>query len=152
MLYPPLTSLENVVFAARLHGVNDPAGAARASLRAMQVDDRADAPVRTLSRGLQQRVSIARATVHAPDVVLLDEPYAGLDEVGAQALTAMLRGMQDRGATLVLVTHNVAEGLALATHAAVMTGGRLAQQDARPAGGFDAPSYAARYRELVLHA
>ena len=151
MLYPALTVLENVVFSARLQGVADPRAAAVRVLRAMQMDDRANEAVRALSRGLQQRVSIARATVHAPDVVLLDEPYTGLDAVGAQALTDALRAMLDGGAALVLVTHNVAEGLALATQAAVMRDGRLARLDARPSRGFDAGRYADEYRALVTH-
>lgn len=153
MLYAPLTALENVEFTARLYGLPDPRAAARAALEAIRVLDRADAPVRTLSRGLQQRVSIARATVHQPTVVLLDEPYSGLDEAGSATLTTLLRALRSRGATLIVVTHNVPEGLALATHAAIMTEGRFARYE-RPtdAPGFDAQRYAADYRELVRHA
>lgn len=153
MLYAPLTALENVEFTARLYGLPDPQGAARAALESMHVADRADVPVRTLSRGLQQRVSVARAMVHEPSVVLLDEPYSGLDEAGAQALTSLLHSLSARGATLVVVTHNVAEGLALATHAAIMTDGRFARFEQRDAStGFDAKRYAAEYRALVGHA
>ena len=150
MLYAPLSGLENVEFTARLYGIGEPRAAARAALEAMLVLDRADVPVRLLSRGLQQRVSIARAMVHAPSVVLLDEPYSGLDDAGAQALTGMLRSLRDAGATLILVTHNVVEGLALATHAAVLSGGRFARFEQRgKASSDDAPQFAAAYRELV---
>lgn len=153
MLYAPLTALENVEFTARLYGLPDPRGAARAALESMRVADRAHMPVRTLSRGLQQRVSIARAMVHEPTVVLLDEPYSGLDEAGAQALTSLLQSLGARGATLVVVTHNVAEGLALATHAAIMTEGCFARFEQRGASTvFDAQRYAAEYRALVGHA
>lgn len=153
MLYAPLTALENVEFTARLYGLSDPRAAARAALESMRVADRANVPVRTLSRGLQQRVSVARAMVHEPSVVLLDEPYSGLDEAGAQALTSLLQSLGARGATLVVVTHNVAEGLALATHAAIMTDGRFARFDERGASTeFDARRYAAEYRALVGHA
>lgn len=152
MLYAPLTVVENVEFSARLQGMHDSRGAALLALDAMRVRELADMPVRTLSRGLQQRVSIARATVHDPRVVLCDEPYTGLDDLGAQALTALLRQMVERGATLLLVTHNVPEGLALATQAAIMTGGRFARMERRAAGGFDAQRYATEYRELVRHA
>ncbi|HJQ18830.1 MAG TPA: heme ABC exporter ATP-binding protein CcmA [Gemmatimonadaceae bacterium] len=148
MLYAPLTALENVVFAARLYGMSDPVAAARRALAGMGMLDRAQVPVRTLSRGLQQRVSIARATVHEPAVVLLDEPYSGLDEGGAGALTTLLTGLRTRGATLVLVTHNLAEGLALATHVAIMRDGMFARFESRE----DAPdtlTYAAEYRRLV---
>ena len=116
----------------------------------MRVIDRGEVPVRALSRGLQQRVSIARAIVHDPTLVLLDEPYSGLDEAGAAALTSLLRALRGRGATLIVVTHNVGEGLALATHAAIMTEGRFARFERRgDALAFDAQRYAADYRELV---
>ncbi|HEY8175532.1 MAG TPA: heme ABC exporter ATP-binding protein CcmA [Gemmatimonadaceae bacterium] len=155
MLYASLTALENVEFTARLYGLPEPRAAARRALESMQVSEGARAPVRTLSRGLQQRVSIARATVHEPSVVLLDEPYSGLDEAGAAALTSLLQSLRARGATLLVVTHNVVEGLALATHAAIMTEGRFARFEQRGGAfgaGFDAQRYAAEYRELVRHA
>jgi heme exporter protein A len=153
MLYAPLTALENVEFTARLYGLRDPRAAARAALDSLRVLDRADVPLRTLSRGLQQRVSIARAMVHAPSVVLLDEPYAGLDDAGARVLTDVLQSLKAHGATLIVVTHNVAEGLTLATHAAIMTDGRFARWDRRgDASPFDPHQYANAYRELVTHA
>jgi heme exporter protein A len=151
MLYAPLTPLENVEFTARLYGVRDARAAALAALETMGLGERAHVPLRTLSRGLQQRASIARAMVHEPGVLLLDEPYSGLDESGARALTGLLRALRDRGAALILVTHNLAEGLALASHAAIMTAGRFARYERQDhaAGGFDAQRYAAEYRELV---
>lgn len=147
MLYDALTARENVGFAARLHGVADPEGAAQRALEALRVADRADVPVRALSRGLQQRVTIARAIVHAPAVLLADEPYTGLDEQGSAALTALLRERRAAGAALVVVTHHLHEGLALATHAAIMRAGRFARFDR--AEGLEASRYAAEYRELV---
>jgi heme exporter protein A len=147
MLYGALTARENVEFAARLYGVMDARAAARASLERMRVHDRADTAVRALSRGLQQRVSVARATVHSPRVVLLDEPFTGLDDTGAGALTAVLESLLRDGAALVLVTHNIHEGLALASHAAVMKDGRFLRfEECRHV---DAPSYAGAYRELL---
>ena len=147
MLYAALTARENVRFAAELYGVPDPGAAADRALGRMRILDRAAQPVRALSRGLQQRVSIARAIVHAPRVVLCDEPYTGLDEAGASALTEALGALRDAGATLVLVTHNLAEGLALATHAGVMHAGRLVRQ--APRAALEPHAYAAAYRELV---
>ena len=147
MLYGALSARENVEFAAQMHGLSDPAGAAHDALRTMRVLDRAEAPVRSLSRGLQQRVSIARAIVHSPRLLLCDEPYTGLDELGAAALTEALAGRRENGATLLLVTHNLGEGLALATHAAIMRRGRFARYEARSA--VDANAYAKAYRELM---
>lgn len=147
MLYPALTVRENVAFTARLYGVAHPSAAAERALDRLGMLDRLEQPVRSLSRGLQQRVSIARAVVHSPHVVLLDEPYTGLDEVGAGKLTALLRELREGGATLVLVTHNLAEGLALATHAAVMRAGRLVREDV--GDSIDVAGYVAGYRELM---
>ena len=147
MLYGALTVRENVTLAARLYGTQAPGEAAERALSDMRVLERAAAPVRALSRGLQQRVSIARALVHRPKVLLLDEPYTGLDALGAAALTEILARLREDGATLVLVTHNIGEGLAVATHAAVMRGGRLLRVERR--AELDSASYAAEYRELV---
>ena len=151
MLYDALTVRENIELAARLYGVTDARGATENVLREMRVLERAETRVRALSRGLQQRVSIARALVHRPRVLLLDEPYTGLDALGAAALTETLEHLRREsdggGATMVLVTHNIDEGLALATHAAVMHGGRLLRLERRE--GLDSTSYADEYRELV---
>jgi heme exporter protein A len=147
MLYDTLTARENVEFSARLHGVPDPSAAALRALAAMRVEDRADTPVRTLSRGLQQRVSIARAIVHGPRLLLCDEPYTGLDEAGSAALTAALTERREAGAALLLVTHNLAEGLAIATQAAIMRRGRFIRHEAREL--LDPHSYHAQYRELA---
>ena len=147
LLYAPLTARENVLFSARLYGVPEPEAAADRALARLRMTDRAEQPVRSLSRGLQQRVSIARAIVHGPQVVLLDEPYTGLDEAGAGALTGALVELKQGGAALVLVTHNLAEGLALATHAAVMRAGRFARFERRDA--LEPARYADDYRELV---
>jgi heme exporter protein A len=149
MLYPALTVRENVRFAAECQGVVDADAATSDVLRQLRVLDREHQPVRFLSRGLQQRVSIARALVHGPQLVLLDEPYTGLDEVGALAFTDALRELKDGGATLVLVTHNLVEGIALATRAVIMRGGRFVYDEGTPAGGFDLPAFQAQYRALV---
>lgn len=149
MLYSPLTALENVRFAAECQGVARAGAAAMAVLERLRVADRADTPVRLLSRGLQQRVSIARALVHQPRLLLLDEPYTGLDDIGAQALTAELRERMADGTTMVLVTHHLGEGLALATHAAVMRDGQFVSTERATPQGFDVAGYANRYRDLI---
>ena len=147
MLYDALTARENVAFAARLYGVPTPLVSTERALARLRVLDRADSPVRALSRGLRQRVSIARAVVHEPLVVLLDEPFTGLDAVGAAALGATLRELRASGATLVLVTHNLNEGLELATHAAIMRDGRFVSNESTES--LDARAFAERYREVV---
>jgi heme exporter protein A len=147
LLYDALTARENVEFFARLYHVAAPREAATRALERMKIADRADTPVRALSRGMKQRVSVARATVHAPTVVLADEPFTGLDASGARALSEVLRDLREAGAALVLVTHNIEEGLSLATHAAIMHRGRLVRTDRRDA--LEPAEYATSYRELV---
>ena len=149
MLYAPLTVRENVRFAADCQGLRAAAAATVDALTRLRVLDRADTPVRLLSRGLQQRVSIARALVHRPRLLLLDEPYTGLDELGARALTQALQELKSDGATLILVTHHLGEGLALATDAAIMMSGKFVAADRAPVNGFHVNQYADRYRDLV---
>jgi heme exporter protein A len=147
MLYEALSPRENVAFAARLYQVRDAARRVDETLRRMSMLERADAPVRSLSRGMQQRVSIARAMVHSPQLVLADEPYSGLDESGARALTALLRELRSAGTAVIVVTHNLVEGLSLATHAALMQRGQFIRYDATER--VDAAAYASVYREAV---
>lgn len=147
MLYGALTARENVEFTARLYGVESPREAAMRALGRMRLDDRAESPVRSLSRGMQQRVSVARAIVHEPRVVLLDEPYTGLDETGAAALSDALESLKTAGAALVLVTHHLGEGLALATHTAIMRDGRFVQHE--PRGAVELEAYRDVYREAI---
>lgn len=146
MLYDALSARENVSFAARLYGIRDVASVDDA-LERMSMLDRADTLVRSLSRGMQQRVSIARAMVHSPRLVLADEPYSGLDESGARALTSLLRDLTASGTAVIIVTHNLQEGLSLATHAAVMKAGSFVRFDDKKA--VDETSYAATYRAAV---
>ena len=107
LLYPDLTARENLLFHARLHGV----GAARTEqlLREVGADGRADDPVRELSRGMVQRLAAARAVLHDPPVLLLDEPRAGLDPAAAEHLEPLIG--RASGRTRVLVTHDVERGL-----------------------------------------
>jgi len=147
MLYEALSARENVSFAARLYGIREPRLRVDDALGRMSMLERAEAPVRLLSRGMQQRVSIARAMVHSPQVILADEPYSGLDDSGARALTALLGELRSAGTAIVIVTHNLTEGLSLATHAAVMQCGKFVRYDARDR--IDPKSYAATYREAV---
>jgi len=147
MLYSALTARENVEFTARLYGLESPRHAAMRALQRMRLEARAESPVRSLSRGMQQRVSIARAIVHEPRVVLLDEPYTGLDETGAAALSAALESLKSSGAALVLVTHHLGEGLALATHTAIMRDGQFIKHE--PRGTVELDAYRDVYREAI---
>ncbi len=123
MLYPDLTALENLLLYARLYGVEDPERRAIELLDAVGLKSRRLDRVRTFSRGMTQRVAIARALINDPEVVLLDEPYAGLDPHAAEIFDDLVEGMRaDR--TFVMVSHDFERGCALADHALVMAKGR----------------------------
>lgn len=116
-LYDDLSAVENLAFAARLHGMaGDPTGNARRRLAAVGLTDRLDEPVRRLSRGTVQRVAIARALLHGPRVLLLDEPFSGLDPAATGQISALLDAERRTGKGLVLVSHDVHESWELATH------------------------------------
>ncbi len=122
LLYRELTVRENLRFHARLHGV----AAARVEELAERVGLalRADDPVRTLSRGMTQRAAICRAVLHAPDLLLLDEPFANLDPGGAAAVAPLIgRGV---GPARVLISHDAESGLAEADWVLGLRGGRQA--------------------------
>lgn len=122
-LYDDLTAVENLAFAARLYGTADPLGCARSALDALGLGARADEPVRRLSRGMVQRVAIARSVLHQPSLLLLDEPFTGLDPASAGRVATLFAGERNAGRTLILVTHEVHEAWTLATHVHVLVGG-----------------------------
>lgn len=130
LLYDDLTLLENLSFAARLYALPDPRKRALQALREAGLEDRAEASPRSLSRGMVQRASIARALLHDPAILLLDEPFTGLDAPSAERLRADLAARTGTGRAVVLVTHNLAEASALATRVAVLDAGRWASDDA----------------------
>jgi len=122
MLYRDLTVRENLRFHARLHGVAD--GRAEELVERVGLAARADEPLRTLSRGMAQRAAICRTVLHAPELLLLDEPLANLDPGGAAAVAPLI----GRGAGLarVLISHDAEQGLAEADHVLGLRGGRQA--------------------------
>jgi ABC-type multidrug transport system ATPase subunit len=112
-LYPDLTARENLLFFGRLYGLADAAASAARALDSANLTDRADDQVLSFSRGMRQRLALERALVHGPRLVLLDEPFTGLDQTSAQALIVRLRRLQATGCLVVLATHDldVADGL-----------------------------------------
>ena len=127
-LYGELSVRENLVFAARLHGVSDPSRRAEALLAEDALEEWAGRRAATLSRGLAQRAALARARVHDPPILLLDEPFTGLDPRSAERLAARLRELRERGRTILLVSHDLARAAELADHAVVLQHGRVVGQ------------------------
>jgi heme ABC exporter ATP-binding subunit CcmA len=142
-LYSQLTVRENLRFWARLYDVAPPADL----LARLGLDAHADRLVRALSRGLVQRVAIARALVHDPRVLLLDEPFTGLDRTAAETLGGLLAGIVRSGGATVLVTHNVEEGTGLATDIAFMRAGRFIHF--APRAGRGPQQVAEEYRDAI---
>jgi heme exporter protein A len=146
LLYDGLTAAENLAFYARLYGVADPRSAAARGLAGVGLESRGSDQVATFSRGMVQRLAIARALLHDPDVMLLDEPFSGLDQRAAAALRDLLGRLRAERRTMVLVTHNIDEGLELATHVAIQVAGRFVSFGRRDG---DLAAYRARYAEAT---
>jgi ABC-2 type transport system ATP-binding protein len=126
-LYPHLTVRENLAVLGRLAGVarRDVSERVDAALAWTGLGDRADSPVQTLSGGMQRRVHLVAATLHAPALVLLDEPTVGVDAASRERLHDSLRAMRDRGTGMLLATHDLDEAAAVCEAVVVLTRGRV---------------------------
>ena len=133
-LYDDLTPRENLNYYARLYDIRDREARISTVLERVGLAARVDHRVRTLSNGMQRRAAIARAILHQPDVLLLDEPEAGLDQDSRQMLGDLLGEWTAGGRSVVLTTHDIELGLEWGHRAAVLSGGRLSF----PSGGADA--------------
>ena len=124
-LYSELTAFENLVFFARLYGVSNPEGAAADALRRARLDDRARDVVSGFSRGMRQRLALERALLHGPRLLLLDEPFTGLDDASTMALIARLRELRSAGSIMLVATHDLDVGEAVLDRAVILHDGRL---------------------------
>ena len=127
LLYGDLSAEQNLTFFAKLYGLQDGAERVQAVLKQVGLQVRQRDAVRTYSRGMVQRLTIARATLHQPDVLLLDEPYTGLDQEAAFLLDELLLREKTAGRTILLITHNLQRGLHLADEVAILHKGKIAQ-------------------------
>jgi heme exporter protein A len=148
-LYGHLTVRENLRFWGSLYDLPQAERSRRETdlLVRLDLSEHAERPVRALSRGLVQRVAIARALIHDPSVLLLDEPFTGLDRTAAEEFRRLLAEQAAGGRVTVLVTHNVEEGTELATDIAFMRAGRFVEL--APRAGRGAPAIAEAYRRAV---
>ena len=144
-LYPSLTARENLLFAARLPGVAAPRVRAARLLDELDLAAVADRSAGSFSRGLAQRLSIARALVHDPLLLLLDEPFTGLDPVSADRLAERFVALRAAGRALVLVTHDLARAAELADETLVLVDGCCAWR----AGRAGAADLEMAYREAL---
>jgi heme exporter protein A len=123
MLYDHLTARENLRFHAGLHGLDDPAARVATVLDAVNLTPRASDRPATFSHGMKKRLSLARALLHGPAVLLLDEPYAGLDQRSVADLAAVLEEFDDR--TVLLTTHDLDRGVERCDRALVVDRGQV---------------------------
>lgn len=146
MLYPDLTAEQNLLIYARLYGVENPEARVLELLEAVELKHRRLDVVRTFSRGMTQRLSIARALIHDPGVVFLDEPYSGLDPHAVEIFDGLIE-QQREDRTFVMVSHDLQKGFAMCTHALVLAKGKVVAFDEK--GAFDFDEFAALYRSTV---
>jgi len=146
LLYPDLSAEENLLFFSEMYGVEDPAGRVRELLDSVELAHRRFDLVRTFSRGMLQRLSIARALLHRPDVLFLDEPYSGLDPHAMDILDSLIAQIRTQH-TFVMVSHDLGKGLELCSHALILAKGRVVRFDEKD--DIDDERFAAEYRKIV---
>lgn len=146
-LYGHLTARENLRFFADLYDLDRTDERIEAGLEAVELEKRGDDLARTYSRGMRQRLALARTLLHDPDVVLLDEPFTGLDAHASGVLRDVLEALRDGRRTVVMVTHNLTEGLEMADVAAIQVRGRMALWT--ETRGIEPRDFPALYRETV---
>ncbi|MFQ5616772.1 MAG: heme ABC exporter ATP-binding protein CcmA [Anaerolineales bacterium] len=138
LLYGDLTAEENLRFYGRMYGLSDLDSHIREMLELVGLARRRRDLVRTFSRGMQQRLSIGRAVIHDPDVLLFDEPYTGLDQDAATMLDDVLRRVAAQGRTIVMTSHDLARIADLASRFDVLSRGVIAASARRDEIGPDA--------------
>jgi len=125
-LYADLTPLENLMFFARMHGLEQPEDKALKVIEEVGLSRRRNDRVRTFSRGMLQRLSIARAVLHDPAILFLDEPFTGLDLHATNVLKEHLQRLHDRRRTILMITHDISCGLEMCDKVALQVQGKFA--------------------------
>jgi heme ABC exporter ATP-binding subunit CcmA len=146
-LYGDLTAVENLQFYARLQGLPCSRADLEFQIERVGLSGRGDEAVRNYSRGMQQRLAIARAFLHDPAILLLDEPFTGLDQTGTEFLKGFLRQAHARGKTCLMATHDASSGYELADRLVVVENGVVALDISRRS--FSLEEFESRYRALA---
>ena len=148
-IYDELSALENLKLFANLYGLKDARAQAMKWLERTGLDRVADSLVREFSRGMRQRLAVARAFIHEPSLLLLDEPFTSLDDRAIAVLQSLLTDAKQEGRTIVMSTHQLREALELATEVALINKGRLTFHGDRTQEMADDPGYIySRYGDL----
>ena len=125
LLYGDMNAAENLAFYARLYRLKDAEERVMTALRKVGLYARQRDAVSTFSRGMVQRLTIARATLHEPDILLLDEPYTGLDQDASRLLDDLLREEHENGRSILMITHDLTHGLNLCDRVAILNRGKI---------------------------
>lgn len=147
LLYGELTADENLRFYARLYGINDADACVGDALSQVGLEERRRDLVRTFSRGMKQRLAIGRAILHQPRVMLFDEPHTGLDQDAAAMFDEVLHSVACGDRTVLLVTHDLNRGLALADRVAILSRGRIAHEGC--SGDIPPAEFAVLYNRVI---
>ena len=147
MLYEDMTCRENLVFYGRMYSLDRPGDRADEALGWVGLEDRGGQRAGALSHGMRKRLSIARAALHGPSVLLMDEPEAGLDQRALEQLGGLLERWRLEGRTIVMTTHNLDRGLVWGKRWAILSGGKIAFEGDRDS--MDAPGFRGVYRRHV---
>lgn len=124
-LYEDLTAVENLRFWATLRGLEAGPVRLQEALAHVELDSVAGERVRTFSSGMKRRLALARVLLSTPRLLLLDEPFAGLDQRGKKWLEGVLVGFKERGGAVLMTTHSFGRGLSIADRVAILAGGRI---------------------------
>lgn len=146
LLYPDLTAEENLVFFADMYGIEEQVERVRELLVSVELDHRRLDLVRTFSRGMLQRLSIARSLLHKPDVLFLDEPYSGLDPHAVDIFDNLISQVREDH-TFVMISHDLTKGLELCSHALILARGKVVLS--APRSEIDEEDFVAKYRATV---
>ena len=147
LVYPDLTTRENLVFYGRLYSLDNPEARADEMLDRMGLEAKSRTTTRSLSRGMKQRLSLARAFIHEPDLLLLDEPFTGLDEQAADTLDELLSRFRSGGGSILMASHNIERGWKHADRVAVLDRGGIPYQAS--VSDTDFAQFHSRYREII---
>jgi heme ABC exporter ATP-binding subunit CcmA len=140
-LYDELTAIENLTLFAKLYGLNNVEQRAGEWLERTGLDRVRDGLVREFSRGMRQRLAIARTFIHEPDLLLFDEPFTSLDDRAIEVLQSLIANAQKRGATVIMSTHQLREAIALSTHVILIRKGQQAYSGLRRDEMLDDPAW-----------
>ncbi|NIM19146.1 MAG: heme ABC exporter ATP-binding protein CcmA [Candidatus Latescibacteria bacterium] len=146
-LYKDLTVADNLTFYGRLYGVNPLQESVENIIARVGLEEKRNVVMRALSRGMKQRLSLARAFLHKPELLLLDEPYTGLDERACEILDEVFEGFINEGGTIIMTTHNIERGMKQANRIVVFDKGSIVHK--AKTSDINIDDFRKEYREII---